>query len=99
MLSETPELYSRTRALYRLLNIQRQQLLSREQWAGLQRLEPHVKEHLSSANTEAVINAPQMARFRTGTDLSPGEVLNLYCIVRTMTENQKLLLTRFLATY
>jgi hypothetical protein len=99
MFSEAPTLNARTRALHRLLNIQKHQLLSREQWFGLGGLQPHTEGHLSSTDSASIIGAYVSARSRTGTDLSSYQVLTSYCTVRTITENQTLLLTIFLATY
>lgn len=83
MFSETPNMYATTRALYRLLNMNKHQLLSREQWLALHRLQPHTEEHLSTANSVLIIGVCEAARSRTDTDLSSSEVLTLYCTVRT----------------
>jgi hypothetical protein len=99
MFSEAPSMNARTRALYRLLNINRHQLLSREQWLGLHGLQPHTEQHLSSTYAATIIGASESARSRTGTDLSSDEVLPLYCTVRTTIENHTLLLTISSATY
>ncbi|KAF2799508.1 SET domain-containing protein [Melanomma pulvis-pyrius CBS 109.77] len=83
MFSEAPNMHPRTRALYRLLNMNKNELLSNELWVALNGLQPHVKEHLSTANAELVIGASQFARARTDTDLSISEVLSLYCTLLT----------------
>lgn len=92
-------MYARTRALYRLLNMDKHQLLSREQRFGLYGLQPHTEEHLSSTDSATIIGASESARSRTGTDLSSDEVLTLFCTVRTIRKNQTLLLTKCLDTY
>ncbi|KAH6614323.1 hypothetical protein C7974DRAFT_74191 [Boeremia exigua] len=81
--SETPNMPARTRALYRLLNMDKLQLLSRETWSGLYGLQPHIKEHLTSTNCVAILGARKSARDRTGTDRTSDEVLTLYCTVLT----------------
>lgn len=82
MLFENPDLYPRTRALYRLLNINKHRHLSREQWLAVQELQSNVIEHLGSANSESVIASSDLARSCTGTDLRSSEVLILHCTVR-----------------
>ena len=86
MFSQDPDMYPRTRALYRLLNMHKHDLLSSEQWAALNGLQPHVGEHVSSANAQAVVGASEHARSRTGTELGFSEVLTLHCTVRTYVE-------------
>jgi hypothetical protein len=78
-------MHARTRALYRLLNVHKHQLLSPEQWSGLHSLQPHTGGHLSSTNAATTIVASESAMSRTGTDLSSAEVLTLFCTVRMMT--------------
>jgi hypothetical protein len=83
MFSETPTMYTRTRALYRLLNTQKHRLISDEQWLSIQKLRSHVDEHCSGDDSDAIANASGSATARTGTELSIHEVVNLYCTVST----------------
>lgn len=83
MFSEAPDMYPRTRALYRLINLNKHQLLSPEQWLALYRLKSQIEQHLSTANRVNIIGASEFAGSRTDTNLSFSEVLTLHCTVRT----------------
>jgi hypothetical protein len=77
-------MHPRTRALYRLLNIHKHQLLPHEHCFGLHILQPHIEEHLRSTYSATIMGACESARSRTSTDLSYDDVLALYCTVRTI---------------
>ena len=83
MFSETPGMYTFTRALYRLLNMNKYQLLSLDQWSALYALQPNIREYLSTKIAGLATDACEAARFRTNTDLGASEVLILYFIVST----------------
>ena len=83
MFSETPGMYAFTRALYRLLNMNKYQLLSPDQWSALHVLQHNIGEYLSTEIAEVAIDASEAARFRTNTDLRASEALILYFIVST----------------
>ena len=83
MFSEMPGMSSRTRALYRVLNMKQHGLLTDRHWAGLMALQPHVDKHLLTAKGEDIIGAASSAELRIKTDLGIIQVLQLTCTVYT----------------
>lgn len=76
-----PDLPPMTRALYRLLNKRKHDLVTTEQWEGLRNLQSHQQNHMTSTNAQAILGACVAARDFTGTDLELLSIQGLYCQV------------------
>jgi hypothetical protein len=93
MFSEAPSLYARTRALYRLLNMHRHELLSRQQWEALMWLKSFVDKHVCGADAQVITGTSLQAKSRTQIDLGSLDVLAIHCTVRLFIKSRDLVLT------
>jgi hypothetical protein len=93
MFSERPTLYARTRALYRLLNMHKHELLSRQQWEALMWLKSLVDKRVCGADAQVITGTSLQAESRTQTDLGFLDVLAIYCTVRLFSKSGELVLT------
>ena len=79
ILSEKNDMHARTRALYRLIIMQKAGLIDAEQWDAVKHLETYHAKHLRGPISTAIVNTSISAGMKTNMRVS--EVQKIYCAV------------------